>query len=79
MRTIPFTNLRHSVLRCRFHACFKPVTQDINIKLLLNEWNEMLLQLSCKTRLICFSDTEVTLKRNPYESDSEELTQKTKA
>ena len=25
------------------------------------------------------SDTEVTLKRNPYESDSEELTQKTKA
>ncbi len=37
----------------------QPVTQDlrleVNIKLLLDEWHEMLLQLSCKTPLICFS------------------------
>ncbi len=42
-------------LCCRIHACFKLVTQDVNSKLLLNEWNAMSLQLSCKTRLICFS------------------------
>ena len=38
-----------------------------------------LMMSSLSSAHLVHSDTEVTLKRNPYESDSQELTHKTKA
>ena len=69
MHTLPLASLRHAfaygmpygVLCCRFQACFKLVTQHINIKLLLYEWNEVLLQLRCQRHLMCFSLLNIIL------------------
>ena len=47
MHTLPLASLRHGVLCCTFQACFKLVTQHINIKLPLELELALLAELSC--------------------------------